>query len=143
VAQLDAVRNLADDAALGAAFLLTHNLFASFVAACVSDAFFSSYQRLGATRLRKAQQARWSKASSVLRAKATAEARKRKAARAAAAAAAREGGSDDDDSDSDEEDEVVALDLQDDASFGEVTEEELAEAEAEAEADKRRTKERK
>jgi hypothetical protein len=133
VAQLDAVRNLADEAALGAAFIMTHNLFASFVAACVSDALFSGYQRLGAYRLRKQQQARWSKASSVLRAKALAAARRRKASRAAAAAAtAKEGDAEASAGSDDEDDGVLALDLQDDASFGEVTEEDLAEAEAAA-----------
>ena len=134
VAQLDAVRNLVDEAALGASFIMTHNLFASFVAACVSDALFSGYQRLGAYRLRKQQQERWTKASQVLRAKALAVARRRKAARAAASAGEEGGAAAPGSSEGD--DEVMALDLQDDASFGEVTEAELAEAEAAAEADK-------
>ena len=139
VAQLDALRGLADTAALGAAFLVTHNLFAPFVAACVSDALFSGYQRLGAFRLRRRQQERWKKASSVLRAKAAAAARRRKAARAAASAAAgnsKEGAGEDEDA------AALAMDLQDDPTFGEVTEEEVAEAEAEtAKADKEHGKE--
>jgi 4-amino-4-deoxy-L-arabinose transferase-like glycosyltransferase len=138
VAQLDAVRGLADTAALGAAYLMTHNLFAPFVAACTSDALFSAYQRLGASRLRRRQQERWKKASSVLRAKAAAAARRRKAARAAAAAA------DGSDKGAGEVEDAAALavDLQDDPAFGEVTEEEVAEADAEAaNADKERGKE--
>ena len=75
LAQIDAVRELADVAAHGAAFVLTHNLFSSFVASVAADAAFSFYQRLGAARLRSTGEARRAEALGALRVKAAARAR--------------------------------------------------------------------
>ncbi len=72
VAQIDAVRSLADWAVYGAAYLVTGNLFASFVGSAVTDGAFSAYQRLGVARLRKAERAKWDTATAQLRAKAAA-----------------------------------------------------------------------
>jgi hypothetical protein len=69
VAQIDAVRSLADWGAYGGAFLLTHNLFASFVGSVLADALFSGYQRLGGVRQAKRERAKWDAATAALRAK--------------------------------------------------------------------------
>lgn len=75
VAQLEAVRELLDVMAYGAAFVLTHNLFAPFAASVLADSAFSLYQRLGAARLRSAEAAVRSEALGALRVRAAAKAR--------------------------------------------------------------------
>jgi hypothetical protein len=69
VAQIDAVRALADWGAYGGAFLLTHNLFASFFGSVAADAAFSAYQRIGVVRQAKRERAKWDAATAALRAK--------------------------------------------------------------------------
>jgi hypothetical protein len=73
VAQIDAVRSLADWLAFGSAFILTGNLFAPFLGSVVTDGAFSAYQRLGAVRLAKRESGKWEAATAMLRAKADAK----------------------------------------------------------------------